>query len=157
MIVFIGLATNDFISNRPLLVISRIAPSVSGFTQNTSAALTMPSFRRLPLFISTRILSYPVLLNLLLSYKTVSGFVFFAVTVTLLQLSFPSLVFQVALFLPSTAAKKYVPRERFTQAASVLNISQPAISCQALFCFFLLFFLFFNASLRLFSGKRALK
>ena len=105
MIVFIGLATNDFISNRPLLVISRIAPSVPRFIQNTSAALTMPSFRRLPLFISTRILSYPVLLNLLLSYKTVSGFVAFAVTVTLLQLSFPSLIFQVTLFLPFKAAK----------------------------------------------------
>lgn len=105
MIVFIGLATNDFISNLPLLVISRIAPSVPRFMQNTSAALTVPSFRRLPLFISARILSYPILLNLLLSYKTVSGFVFFAVTVTLLQLSFPSLVFQVTLFLPSTAAK----------------------------------------------------
>ena len=49
MIVFIGLATNDFISNRPLLVISRIAPSVSRFMQNTSGALTVPSLRRLPL------------------------------------------------------------------------------------------------------------
>ena len=73
--------------------------------QNTSAALTVPSFRRLPLFISTRILSYPVLLNLLLSYKTVSSLVAFAVTVTLLQLSFPSLAFQVTLFLPSKRAK----------------------------------------------------
>ena len=36
-----------------------------------------------------------------------------------------------------------MPRERFTQAASVLNISQPAISCQALCSFFLLFFSFF--------------
>ena len=97
MIVFIGLATNDFISNRPLLVISRIAPSVPRFMQNTSGTLTVPSFRRLPLFISTRILSYPVLLNLLLSYKTVSSLVAFAVTVTLLQLSFPSLIFQVTL------------------------------------------------------------
>ena len=65
--------------------------------QNTSGTLTVPSFRRLPLFISTRILSYPVLLNLLLSYKTVSSLVAFAVTVTLLQLSFPSLIFQVTL------------------------------------------------------------
>ena len=36
-----------------------------------------------------------------------------------------------------------MPRERFTQAASVLNISQPAISCQALCSFFFLFFSFF--------------
>ena len=115
-----------------LAFISRIAPSVSRFMQNTSGALTVPSFRRLPLFISTRILSHPVLLNLLLSYKTVSGFVAFAVTVTLLQLSFPSLVFQVALC-----------RMRFTQAASVLNISQSTISCQALCSFFLPFFSLF--------------
>ena len=146
MIVFIGLATNDFISNRPLLVISRIAPSVSGFTQNTSAALTVPSFRRLPLFISTRILSYPVLLNLLLSYKTVIGFVFFAVTVTLLQLSFPSLVFQVALFYRLRRQKICAARAFYSSGECVEYITAGYFVSSTL----LLFFTFFSLFLRFF-------
>ena len=111
--------------------------------QNTSGALTMPSFRRLPLFISTRILSYPVLLNLLLSYKTVSGFVAFAVTVTLLQLSFPSLVFQVALFFAVYGGKKYrAARAFYSSGECVEYITAGDFVSSTLLLFFTFFSLF---------------
>ena len=158
MIVFIGLVTNDFISNRPLLVISRIAPSVPRFIQNTSAALTVPSFRRLPLFISMSDTFVPGTIEPLAVLQ--NRFRLCSICsnrhVTAAFFSFPCI--SSCSFFAVYGGKKYVPRERFTQAASVLNISQPAISCQALYCFFsvffLLFFLFFYssyASLRLFS------
>ena len=111
--------------------------------QNTSGALTVPSFRRLPLFTSMSDTFVPGTIEPLAVLQNRFRLCSICSNRHVTAAFFPFPCISSYSFFTVLDGKKSAPRERFTQAASVLNISQPAISCQALYCFFSVFFYFF--------------